>query len=273
VQKVREAASRLKCQNNLKQIGLGLHNYHDARLSLPPGHVWKAPGFDTNACDATWITHLLPFVEQDNLHRQIDWTRGFNQMNLPGHPNAPVAATPLVLFECPSNTATAQTKPFAKGSYVANNGIGPNTESTTGDLPLARQGGVFSLNSRVRMAQIADGTSQTALVSEVIMVVNDNRGFMHYTDGPLYHHNHLPNSPTPDEIRTPGCNSVPGAPCVGAFTGWNPRSLLHSARSRHPGGVNLLLADGSVRFVANGVDPATWRNLSSPAGGEVVGDF
>src|ERR1051325_758039 len=79
VQKVREAAARLSCQNNLKQMGLAFHNYHDAHNYLPAGTIWADRGYDTGASESTWITWLLPFVEQDNLWKTGDLTKGFGQ--------------------------------------------------------------------------------------------------------------------------------------------------------------------------------------------------
>jgi prepilin-type processing-associated H-X9-DG protein len=129
-----------------------------------------------------------------------------------------------------------------------------------------------------RLTDIKDGTTNTAFVSELITVPgdstpgNDWRGVMHYPEGPLYQHNQTPNSPVPDEVRQGMCISVPYAPCIGTSTSWNPKRITFTARSHHPGGVNLLLGDGSVRFVSNNINLSTWRALSSPNGGEVLGN-
>src|SRR5262249_59335212 len=85
-------------------------------------------------------------------------------------------------------------------------------------------------------------------------------------------HNQTPNSPVPDEVRQGMCITVPYAPCIGTSTSWNPKRITFTARSHHPGGVNLLLGDGSVRFVSNDINLSTWRALSSPKGGEALGD-
>lgn len=134
--------------------------------------------------------------------------------------------------------------------------------------------GMFMINSKIRIADIPDGTSNTAMVSELIKSPGEDwRGVMHYPEGPLYQHNNTPNSPTPDEFRNQFCRSIPEAPCIGTYTSYDTRKVILSARSRHPGGVNLALADGSVRFVQNSINLGTWKALSTPGGGEVVGDF
>ena len=99
---------------------------------------------------------------------------------------------------------------------------------------------------------------------------------MHYPELPLYHHNRTPNSLVPDEIRQVYCLTTPEAPCIGTFTAWNNRKLIMTARSSHPGGVNVLLGDGSVRFIGETINLNTWQALSSPAhvAGELpIGDY
>src|ERR1044072_7618387 len=97
VQKVREAAARVECQNNLKQMGLAFHNYHDAYNYLPAGTIWAGGGYDHGASESTWISWLLPFVEQDNLWKTADLTKGFGQ-GYPTEPNNTITSTKLKLF-------------------------------------------------------------------------------------------------------------------------------------------------------------------------------
>jgi prepilin-type processing-associated H-X9-DG protein len=130
------------------------------------------------------------------------------------------------------------------------------------------------INSKLRIADITDGTSQTAFVSEVIKSPGEDwRGVMHYREGPLYHHNNTPNSSVPDWFRMQFCLSIPNAPCLGTYSSWDTRRVILSARSRHPGGVNVLLGDGGVRFISNSIDLAAWQALCTPRGGEPVADF
>src|SRR5262249_52881088 len=93
VQKVREAANRLSCANNLKQVGLGMHNFHSTYQRLPSGTVWEpGAGGDRQGSEATWVTHLLPYFEQEDLYRTGDFNRGFGQGNA-GHPNNTITST------------------------------------------------------------------------------------------------------------------------------------------------------------------------------------
>jgi prepilin-type N-terminal cleavage/methylation domain-containing protein/prepilin-type processing-associated H-X9-DG protein len=279
VQKVREAANRSKCTNNLKQIGLGLHNYHDVNLKFPSGYLDSGNGIWTpDSNESTWITHLLPFIEQDGLYRMINFSAPFG---LDG-PNDPIMSAFLQLYKCPSDLEVDIVggdwgKHWARGNYAGNNGIGPMLSITNRPYTPERSvkvPGVFMINSKTRIADIPDGTSQTAMVSELIKSPGEDwRGVMHYPEGPLYQHNNTPNSPLPDEFRKQFCLSIPEAPCIGTYSSYDTRKVILSARSRHPGGVNLLLADGSVRFITNSINLSTWQALSSPRGGEVVGDF
>jgi hypothetical protein len=130
--------------------------------------------------------------------------------------------------------------------------------------------GVFFLNSSLTPADIPDGLSNTAFVSEIYTVesegsVFDFRGVMHYPEGPIYHHNNTPNSAVPDQIRTAACISTTAAPCTDAGGSYETRKVIITARSAHPGGVGVLLGDGSVRFVANTINLNTWQALSTPA--------
>lgn len=279
VQAAREAARRSQCTNNLKQIGLGLHMHHDQNGKFPPGFIANGPK-PWRGQDATWITCILRFVEQQTLDQQIDWINGsFGQGKLP------VKEATLTLFQCPSDVrpkpnTTFDPEDFARGNYVANDGIGPMEEWCVSSAPftinktITREAGVFYANSEMTMSDIKDGTSHTAMVCEIRAVKDqrDGRGILHYPEGPLYHHNYTPNSLVADQVRTSWCATQPEAPCVGAFTGYNNRKLIMTARSSHPGGVNLLLGDGSVRFVSETIALDIWQALCTPkaAPGEPV---
>jgi len=190
--------------------------------------------------------------------------------------NGEICGTSLPTMLCPSGPHALQLglwyNGYARGSYVANNGIGPMVESCSDSVPLpaARVGGAFYVNSTLTLADFRDGTSQSALVSEVRVVTDnaDQRGVMHYPEGPFYHHNYTPNSLIPDQVRTAACPgggiNIPESPCVGAYSVWRPRSVLMTARSYHPGGVGLLLGDASARFVAESIDLGVWQALCTP---------
>jgi len=296
VQAAREAARRSQCTNNLKQIGLALHMHHDQKRHFPPGHFWNPqwPNSADYGTEACWIAYILPFIEQKALYDQIDWNYGFGSAaSPPNYRNLTVTRQVLPAFVCPSNRMVRGMtfnglEAYARGSYVANNGIGPMRESNLANLPVVRPvpgttamspytAGVFYLNSNMNMASITDGTTNTVLASEIRLAAgNDFRGVMHYPEGPLYHHNYTPNSLVPDDIRSSFCVTEPEAPCRGAFAGWNPRALTMTARSYHPGGVNAVLGDGSVRFVSETIVLKTWQALCTPSpvqGEEPLGSF
>jgi prepilin-type processing-associated H-X9-DG protein/prepilin-type N-terminal cleavage/methylation domain-containing protein len=278
VQKVREAAARISCANKMKQLGLALHGYHDSQGSLPPGNHMLDPGYSDTSFQASWcwIVYMLPYIEQNNLANQISPSVGFGFVgNGPSDPNWFVAMQFLPVFECPSDPRPDLIYGvWSRGNYAANDGIGPMAERGPNDIP-TRQTGLFFLNGLKTLSSITDGTSSTAMASEVIKSPgNDVRGATFWEEGNLYQHNFTPNDSTPDQVRTGFCVSIPAAPCVGAYPNYQSLQFLLTARSRHPGGVNLLLADGHVQFVANTISLPTWQGLSTPAGGEIIGaDF
>jgi hypothetical protein len=276
VQKVREAAARTQCTNNLKQIALGCHGFHDANKSLMKGYDFSST---TNRTEATWIYYLLPYVEQQPLFNQMPLDTTFGSTNAGS--TALNAVVPAV-FACPSDVSNPTAKWlnfFIKGSYAGNYGIGPQT--SPGNPAWTMQGtvtkfGVLMLNSKMKLTDISDGSSNTALATEVIKAFgtgasDDQRGVMYYPEGCLYQHNNGPNSTIPDGLRT--CTSLPEAPCTKTFTAYNNRNLTMSARSRHAGGVSVALCDGTVRFVTNTVNLATWQGLGTMNGQESLGDF
>lgn len=269
VQKVREAAARMRCQNNLKQIGIAQHNYHSVHGYFTPGYQYAgnyfAGGYNANSNEHTWVTLLLPYIEQENLYRQIHWNVNFGQPA--SNPNFAVTSVFLPIMTCPSDDiANLAYTYYAKGNYVANYGIGPwlnvHVNPTPQNTTVAP--GPLGTNSRTSITSITDGTSNTAMVSEVIRAPGDDfRGVLHYPEGPLYTHNHTPGSLVPDQIRSTLCVSTVLAPCVGSFGDWTSRRMIVTARSRHTNGVNLLLCDGSVRFVSNNISVANWNALGT----------
>jgi len=273
VQAARESARRSECTNNLKQIGLAMHAHHDARRFLPPGFYIPPQGpFNVNLSESTWILYVLRYIEQGTLWDMVDQKKGFGSAGPPPATtnNSPVVVVPLPIMECPSNRKVSPcSNTYARGSYAANNGLGPMAEWDLSSLPLPalRVPGVFYINSQVRWSDFLDGTSNTALVSEIRVVPGgDFRGVMHYPEGPLYHHNYTPNSMVPDNIRTGFCVNDDRAPCIGTFTAWNNRRLIMTARSEHPGGVNVLFGDGGVRFVTSAIELKVWKAVCTPAG-------
>lgn len=279
VQAAREAARRAQCLNNLKQIGLALHMHHEQKGSFPPGWLWpQSNNGQTGGAEATWITHLLPYLEQTALAAQIDWTKSFGHAgyNSLGNPNLLITRQTLAIFQCPSGPKArpisfgdVTTEVYARGSYAANNGLGPMREYNLGNtIPTTRtqqEAGVFYMNSNMIAEQVRDGLSNTMFVSEIrLLMNNDFRGVMHYPEGPLYHYNYTPNSLTPDGIRSGFCDNQPEAPCTTTFSSWNTRQMIITARSYHPGGVHVLLGDGSAHFIQQAISLNVWQALGTP---------
>ena len=274
VQKVREAAARMKCTNNLKQIGLALHNYHGAVERFPYGQIADPAGGDGDSrLFGSWILQILPHMEQDNVFKQFVGTSAWWQA-----PNQTVRANKLPMFLCPSDidapTFNTAQDFGARGNYAANIGIGtwnrtiPTTTAAGGYQPGLTVRGVFLHgNFPISIGKITDGTSNTAGVSEIRKSPNnDSRGALFADTGCVqYTHSFLPNANVSD--RTERCAAGPGTPCVG--TG-NFGTYQLTAKSTHTNGVNLVMMDGSVRFVSNNVDVIAWQAATSPAGGEVA---
>lgn len=297
VQAARESSRRSRCSNNLKQIGLAMHTRMTATGRFPVGWLRSEIALGEAGDDATWVTFLLEYMEETATAIQIDWTKKF------GAPpeNRVVFESAIATMFCSSNepvgrvslTTSVTNGTYARGTYAANNGFGPNRDTTslrprpnlmaTGTTDSGS--GVFFWSSKsrggmrggLRPAQIVDGLSKTAFVSEIRAVPGeDERGILHYPEGPLYHHNSTPNSSVPDILRSGKCVAAASAPCSGDFPNASNRSLTMAARSAHPGTVNLMLGDGSVRPVADTVDTNTWWALSTPRalpGEQTLGDF
>jgi prepilin-type N-terminal cleavage/methylation domain-containing protein/prepilin-type processing-associated H-X9-DG protein len=279
VQKVREAAARMQCGNNLKQLGLALHSYHDTLGTFPAGRdPWPRP-FSAQA-------HLLPFVEQQNLQNIVNFA-------LPTSTGSNLAAAqmPIKLLACPSDPGGGRVpgSAFAGNNYAGNVGSGINAgDYVSGD-------GVFLLNHPIAIKDITDGTSNTAAFSEICLG-NGKTGGSSPTD-PRYQFIQLSGStPTTPSACTPGAGgwdgmrgdrwinggylstlynhyAQPNAPgvfdCINAANNYG----LATARSWHTGGINMMLCDGSVHFVSNSVSFYTWQALGTRYGGEAPGDY
>jgi prepilin-type N-terminal cleavage/methylation domain-containing protein/prepilin-type processing-associated H-X9-DG protein len=291
VQKVREAAARLQCQNNLKQIGLAMHGHHDAYKKLPS----QTANNRNSCCYGTWQMAILPHVEQNNL-----WTMYQNWGGAAAVPtyeqaaNLLVTSQQLAVFTCPSDTPNAAksgkfngvTYAITQHNYLVNVGNIDYAQGGDGVLPdqpagLTFRGAPFSRKAQFRLLDITDGTSNTLMVAEVNQGQGqDFRGLTWWAEGSGFTVYRTPNSPGFDYIANgrgaPGC--VPtsvnpmNADCQ-AFPSPNPNWNVFAARSRHTGGVNVALCDGSVRFVADSIAWATWQALGTSRGGEVVGDY
>jgi prepilin-type N-terminal cleavage/methylation domain-containing protein len=275
VQKVREAAARTQCQNNLKQWGLAMHNYHDAQKKLPYA--------SHNTPRRAWPTLLWPYIEQAGLFKDYDPNVGFHQPpNIVASTMNGVCANIVPTYYCPSDRVGAkwQGDTFwrARGNYVVN--WGPITQPFTAPAPTAwAPFGYKDFSSAnqprtTRLIEITDGSSNTLLMSETSMAFNDKdadiRGDI-LNDGGSLPCNQFMTLNTPnaglDKLGA-WCVNTPQLPCA---TGTPTHK---TARSKHgPGGVNVLLGDGVVRYVADTIQLTTWQALSTMNGNEVIPTF
>lgn len=244
VQAAREAADRLQCKNHLKQIGLALHNHHDRVGYFPSGYlsVVAADGSELGP-GWGWAAHLLGDLEQGNLHDQIRFDSGINQ---PANGTARIHS--LAVFRCPSDARIDTFTPEDQPVQVAHaNFVGVFGSNELGDDPGVGNG-IFYRNNRTRIADITDGTSHTLMVGER----------------------------SADFSKATWTGAVTGAddapPLILGDSGTPPNSPMADEddfSSRHPQGVNFLLADGSVRGISDSIDLAVWNALATRAGGEV----
>ncbi|SIO42959.1 prepilin-type N-terminal cleavage/methylation domain-containing protein/prepilin-type processing-associated H-X9-DG domain-containing protein [Singulisphaera sp. GP187] len=267
VQAAREAARRIQCTNNLKQLGLALHNYHDVHGRFAPGStgVTNPGGYQYRQ---PFITSLLPFVEQGNLSNSFNYNLSFQE-----NQNSTTRASRVNVFDCPSDQKVVFTNNGGGVSDVKGN-YGVNWGQNTYSDPILPS--PFALNYGASLAELTDGTSQTFLMSELVQTPHpagqpvetiDRRGRI-WSEQPSSHQistRLAPNSQTPDYGA---CWVAVKAPC-NRNTGDGPNHYIGS-RSVHPGGVNVLLGDGSIRFIKDSIALPTWRALSSRAGGEVI---
>ena len=273
VQQAREAARRSQCKNNLKQLGLAYHNYHDTHRVLPPGYVQETV---THKNEATWVVFILPFVDQAPLYNTADFHGPTFGQTTTTSQNFQITSTRLPVMTCPSDTEGNLAFGYlARGNYAASNGIGPMIAAAGYQSPAPARGavGAFNDNSSTKMRDFTDGTSNTVVLSEIRKHAsgNDIRAAMHYPEGPFFHHNYTPNSSNVDQSRCPDPTLDP--PCTSTFTAHSNKIMLTTARSRHEGGVHVVLADGAVRFISENLDLQTWQDLGVPNDGRVVGEF
>ena len=289
VQAAREAARRAQCQNNLKQLGLAMHNYMSAYGHLPPMTLIDFSVGPEGQFLTTWIRAALPFMEQEVVERYGD-----AGSSMTFDPNVALHETVIPEFLCPTDPVPSLTiwaegdsqweSTWARGNYMANIGIRLPAPDQAYGLPpdwSTKKNAVFSINSHTRMRDVTDGTSQTAMISEIRKVPgNDMRGVWANIQYCFYRHDYSPNDPTPDKLRGGPyqmCNRDPDTAgdlfCMQFYSDNKPERAFITARSLHTGGVQVALVDGSVRFVSDEIDLATWWRLGMPQDGEILGDL
>ncbi len=277
VQKVREAAARTQCKNNLKQIGIAFHAYHTEQGRFPPGFTSQGASRDGPGLGPGWGwgAYLLPYLEQGNLYNQINFSKDISDPA-----NAQARVRSLAIFLCPSDSPASPITTVKDGSgnpicdVAFGNYVGMAGVYEVSGYPDTGNGspGVLLRNSRVRVTDIIDGSSNTVFVGErawvwqgkvrspvttwvgavtnavIPQTLNPSLGYE--VEGVMV----LTNSGTVAEGRVPN----------------NFLDHVEDANSNHTNGVNFLFGDGSVRSIMNTIAPAVWVGIASRSGGEVV---
>jgi prepilin-type N-terminal cleavage/methylation domain-containing protein/prepilin-type processing-associated H-X9-DG protein len=290
VQKVRDAANRIKCANNMKQIGIALHHYHDTFGTFPngmvndnenPNHPQNDPNYGFHP-EWSWMSLILRFTEQDNLFREAeDWAHQpgtyWNPFGDSGTPPNPALSTVVKLWACPADsrseltaigkTDTGKLVKVAFTEYLGVNGI---------HGLLTYKNGILFHQSRVRIAEITDGTSNTLMVGERPPSADFNFGWWFAGDG---FDEQGTGESTLGAVESDYWSVVlkPRFGCSQPKLGLQPGDINDNCDqghfwSLHSGGANFVLGDGSVRFVNysfNGIFPA----LCTRNGGEVLPDW
>jgi prepilin-type N-terminal cleavage/methylation domain-containing protein len=298
VQQAREAARRTQCKNNMKQLGLALHNYHDTFTVFPMG-TYAAPFPATpnvvsamlNPPRQSFYWSLYPYFEQSNVYNLMNpaWRGPLYFWNsvpaaLP-QPPAALIGTVMPVLLCPSDGYGGVPKrvPGAVHNHTPNN-YGAFMGQRMSDQ--YKKVAVFGLNSSSRMRDLIDGSTNTLLLGEKLTgTPRDGRGSAWLTN-PAHVGTYTeitPNSSSPDvlypsnnqcvmadpEINNPRMN----LPCVHGVNSEPFDTLYATSRSRHEGGVHTTLGDGSVRFISENIDLTTFRRLGYMNDGNVIGEF
>jgi len=271
VQKVREAAARMKCSNHLRQWAIAMHMHHDTTNAFPAGA--------RNNPRQAWPMYLWPHVEQGSLATGMDVPS--QQFYLPpatiGNTLNGRTGAKVAIYYCPSDSGSDLDSPAAyyqrrRGNFVVNWGSTryDTAPSTTSLAPFYHLNGNRSTPGLVKMAHLLDGNANTLMMSETLMAKskgdNDWRGDIQNDDGVFkFMTLTTPNSSAVDVVNWAIADNDPLMPVSTAG------SQYSAARSRHAaGGVNVALCDGAVRFIRSSIPVATWQGLGTMNGGEVL---
>lgn len=272
VQKVRESAARTQCVNNLKQIGLALHNSHDSYRTFPPGYVsnYDSAGEDTGP-GWGWAAFILPQMEQQNLANAIPF-----EQNVEAPANRGVRVQPVKSYLCPSDnmppTWTA-TKYDAAGQPVGSI-CAVASASYIGVFGVSEPGvdgeGLFFRNSTIKMADITDGTSLTMMVGE-----RSFRWCQAAWVGAITGASMVPSPGSPAQAGEWNSSGfILGHSFEGSGGPGSPGTEVNGFSSQHTQGANFVFADGDVQFLSLSLDHQVYKALSTRSGGEAVtGDF
>jgi len=302
VQSARGSMRRLQCANNMKQLGMAIHNYHSIYNSIVPGRIWKTlpsgnfPTSFVGTPDTPWCVLMLPEIEQQALFNAFNFSLGTEGPS-PTTPaagffaNSTVMGTRVGVFQCPADSVRTFQMPtsfkggalsgpiLTKGNYAVSWGntnwqqAAIVTTVTTNYLQSA-----FGHNGQLHFGSVTDGLSTTVFMAELLQAdTNDVRGLLWSTmpGGGSFMTRFTPNA-TQDYLgaavggdQLNFCTNDPDhkLPCVG---GVSDNNGFAGARSRHAGGINTLWGDGSVHFVKNSIDAQIWIAINSIQAGEIV---
>ncbi len=291
VQSARESARRSQCANNLKQIGLAMLVYHSSFEKFPAGMTWF-PSSDLYGPRNFWTFFIMPQLEMQNLYFSINRSVGYSESPSGGAQmnNTVPFSTSIPAYNCPSDTQGLfpgyATPGWTRSNYVAcfspdgtmiEPGADFQYDSCANDPSMnpSVKKATFNCNLWRSTAQLRDGTSNTILASETISGPdgsNDNRGLWVSDWGIFFSAHRGPNSAVPDAVWSAvipyGFCNTSKAPCTGSSPCWSTED--YAARSQHTGGVQTVMADGSVHFVADAIDLTLWQALASIASSEII---
>ena len=274
VQQAREAARRTQCKNNLMQIGLALNNYLMAHTVLPAG-TQNASGpiqsIEGGGYHMSWLTQILPYLDQQNAFHQIDFTRSVYDAA-----NTPVRMHRVGLLVCPSDPLRAAAGPIPPTTYC---GIHNDVEAPID----VNQNGVLFLNSAIRYEDIKDGSSNTMFVVEAQADARSQLGWISGTRSSLRNAVIVrTEKPIADGAAEKsefamhaefGNTSSSPTPKTAPAELLNDPNYVGGAYSPHFSGFHLLLGDGSVRFASKSMNPKIFRNLAHRSDGELTSEF
>jgi prepilin-type N-terminal cleavage/methylation domain-containing protein len=301
IQSARESARRTQCINQIRQLTLALQNHHDSKKGFPPGVLNNIKDGNLELFThprVTWMMHTFPFLEEGALYGAFNFNPPLGVCGIfLDTVNAPLVGTSLTVLICPSDSEgdlfhnhPACGGQAARGNYAGffgNVNMGgvldyaknPNAVSSTAPnhAPAA-----FMINRPVKISTISDGTSHTMMIGECLKGVSGDN----YDYRGVHWYDHVgtsqiftatgPNSADPDLLYSLWCTGKSNLPRLnlpcrpGKANSTNENNNMAASRSRHPGGVQVGLADGSARFVPDSIELAVWQAMSSIKGGEAV---
>jgi len=253
VQQAREAARRTQCRNNLHQLALAMHNYHDTHQCFPPGAVTNAQNTASGQRHSVW-TQVLPFIDETALYNAYNFALPCQSANMG---NTTVGRSKLAQLLCPSDPddssrwTSGNLKGYMPNAYAISKG-------SQEQLYAYPANGMFGCSSRVRMRDVRDGTSQTLLICHVKQ--NGGPGCGNHRAGQFWTYLNGAFAGTCLPMNAPYA------------AGYSFSVSCDVAWSLHEGGAFFAVADGSVRFLSENIDTNTYRSLSTRANNELIDD-